>query len=170
MKKIFTSGILLMLFALTGCVKNTLTTYTDAPQVEWDAASWNANAVGVTYPFLTRVPLFNAATPTSQPSLTRTTGTFQLRVNLVGAQKTSDTQFTYTVSASESTAVAGKHYTAFSGTGTIPANSSFGLVNVALLDPGATSGTVDLVLQLTDNTTYKASVNYAKVGLRIAQN
>ena len=169
MKKIFTSGILL-LFVLTGCVKNTLTTYQDAPKVEWDASSWNANAVGVTYPFLVRIPTPGAATPSSQPLITRSSGNVQLRVNLVGLQRSTDSQFTYTVSASESTAVAGKHYSTLSGTGTIPANSSFGFVTVPILDPGASSGTVDLVLQLTDNSTYVASVNYAKVGLRIAQN
>ncbi len=170
MKKIFTSIICLSLFVLTGCVKNTLTTYEDAAKVEWDASSWNANAVGVTYPFLTRIPTPGAATPSSQPLITRTSGTVQLRVNLVGLQRKTDSEFTYSVSASESTAVAGKHYTSLSGTGTIPANSSFGFITVPILNPGATSGTVDLVLQLTDNATYTASVNYAKVGLRIAQN
>ena len=171
MKKILPSGIIVFLvFTLTGCIKNTLTTYQDTPKVEWDAASWNANAVGVTYPILTRVPTFNAATGTSQPLLTRSSGTIQLRVNLVGAQRSTDLQFAYFVSGAESTAVAGKHYTALSGNGTIPANSSFGYVSIPILDPGATSGTVDLVLQLSDNTALQASVNYSKLGLRIAQN
>ncbi|MEN9684717.1 MAG: hypothetical protein RLZZ28_503 [Bacteroidota bacterium] len=170
MKKIFTSSILLFMLALTGCVKNDLTVYQDAAKVEWDAASWNANAVGVAYPFMTRVPTQNAATPTSQPLLTRTTGTVQLRVNLVGNQRNADTEFTYAVSASESTAIAGTHYTAPSGKGIIPANSSFGFVTITILNPGAGTGSVDLVLQLTDNTAFQASVNYAKLGLRIAQN
>lgn len=170
MKKIFASGIVLMLFTLTGCVKNDLTLYQDAAKIEWDAASWNANSVGVTYPFMTRVPTQNAATPTSQPSLTRTTGTVQLRVNLVGALRTADTNFDFIVAGAESTAVSGKHYTAITGRGTIPANSSFGYVNIDILNPGATTGTVDIVLQLIDNSSISASVNYAKLGLRIAQN
>ncbi|MFX6702254.1 hypothetical protein ABTH29_20360, partial [Acinetobacter baumannii] len=74
------------------------------------------------------------------------------------------------VSQSETTAVAGTHYSALSGTGVIPANSSFGYVNVTILNPGPGTGTVDLVLQLTSNSTYTAAVNYAKVGLRISQN
>jgi len=167
---IFSSLSILMLFLFSGCIKNTLTTYKDAAQIEWDAASWNANSLGVTYPIFTRVPIFNAANPASQPTITRASGTIQLRVNLIGPQSNTDGTFTYTVSQSETTAVAGTHYTALSGTGVIPANSSFGYVNVAILNPGPGTGTVDLVLQLTSNSTYTAAVNYAKVGLRIAQN
>ena len=171
MKRIIFSSLgILTLFLFSGCIKNTLTTYKDAAQIEWDAASWNANSAGVTYPIFTRVPIFNAANPTSQPTITRASGTIQLRVNLIGPQSNTDGTFTYTVSQSETTAVAGTHYTALSGTGVIPANSSFGYVNVAILNPGPGTGTVDLVLQLTSNSTYTAAVNYAKVGLRIAQN
>ena len=115
MKKILTSSILLCILFLTGCVKNELTVYTGS-QVEFDAAAWNANAVGVTYPMLTRVPIANAATPTTQPTLTRATGTVTLRVNLVGAQSSTPISFDYVV-ASESTAVAGTHYTAITGKG-----------------------------------------------------
>ncbi len=168
MKKILTSSILLCVLFLTSCIKNELTVYKDA-KVEFDAASWNANAAGLTYPMMTRVPTFNATTPTSQPSLTRTTGAITLRVNLVGAQSSAATSFDYIVVGAETTAVAGSHYTALSGKGTIPANSSFGIIDLVILNPGATTGSKDLVLQIVDNATIKASVNYAKVGLRIAQ-
>lgn len=168
MKKILTSSILLCILFLTGCVKNELTVYTGSV-VEFDAATWNSNAAGLTYPMMTRVPTFNAATPTSQPSLTRTTGTVTLRVNLVGAQSSTPISFDYVV-ASESTATPGTHYTAITGKGTIPANSSFGTIDIAILNPGVSSTTArDLVLQLVDNSSIKASVNYAKVGLRISQ-
>lgn len=170
MKKILSSVIFLMLVVLTGCIKNELTTYKTDPKVEWDASTWNANAAGLTYPFLVKVPVPGIVTPASQPNLTRTTGTVSLRVNLVGAQRTTDTNFDYIVATAESTAVSGKHFAAISGKGTIPANSSFGTVTVTILDPGATSGSVDLVLQLVDNSNITASVNYSKVGLRIAQN
>lgn len=169
MKKILTSSILLCILFLTGCVKNELTVYTSSV-VEFDAASWNANAAGRTYPMMTRVPTFNASTPTSQPALTRATGNVTLRVNLVGAQSSSPINFSFTVVAGETTAIAGTHYTATTGTGTIPANSSFGTVTIQLLNPGVSSSTPgDLVLQLVDNASAKASVNYAKVGLRISQ-
>jgi hypothetical protein len=168
MKKILTSSILLCILFLTGCVKNELTVFTGAV-VEFDAASWNANAAGLTYPMMTRVPTFNAATPTSAASLTRATGTVTLRVNLVGAQRSTDTDFDFVV-AGESTATAGTHFTAFTGKGTIPANSSFGTITITILNTGVSSTTArDLVLQLVDNSSIKASVNYAKVGLRISQ-
>jgi hypothetical protein len=168
MKKILTSSILLCILFLTGCVKNELTVYTGAV-VEFDAASWNANGAGLTYPMMVRVPTFNAATPTSAAALTRATGTVTLRVNLVGAQRATATDFDFVV-ASESTATAGTHYTAITGKGTIPANSSFGTVTITILNPGVSSTTArDLVLQLVDNSSIKASVNYAKVGLRISQ-
>ena len=153
---------------LTGCVKNELTVYKGS-LVEFDAATWNANSTGLTYPMMTRVPAVNAATTTAAASLTRATTTVSLRVNLVGAQRSTATTFNYVV-ASESTAVAGTHYTALSGTGTIPAFSSFGTVTVTILNPGTASTTArDLVLQLVNSADIKVSTNYAKVGLRISQ-
>jgi hypothetical protein len=122
--------------------------------VEFDATTWNANGAGLTYAMLIRVPITGAVTPASQPAITRATGTVTLRVNLVGAQKSTATDFDFVV-ASEST---------------IPANSSFGTITITILNPGVSSTTArDLVLQLVDNASIKASVNYAKVGLRISQ-
>ncbi len=168
MKKILTSSILLCILFLTGCVKNELTVYKDAV-VEFDATTWNANGAGLTYAMLIRVPITGAVTPASQPAITRATGTVTLRVNLVGAQKSTATDFDFVV-ASESTATAGTHYTAITGKGTIPANSSFGTITITILNPGVSSTTArDLVLQLVDNASIKTSVNYAKVGLRISQ-
>ena len=169
MKKILTSSILLCILFLTGCVKNDLTVFTSSA-VEFDAATWNANAAGLAYPLMTRVPTFNAATPTSQPTITRTTSSVTLRVNLVGAQSNSDINFSYIVVTGESTAEAGTHFTLPSGVGTIPANSSFGLIRIDIVNTGVSSSTPkDLVLQLTDNSSIRASKNYAKIGLRISQ-
>jgi hypothetical protein len=168
MKKIITFSIMSCILFLTGCVKNELTVYKGSV-VEFDAATWNANSTGLTYPMMTRVPTLNGATPTSAASLTRATTSVSLRVNLVGAQRSTATTFNYVV-ASESTAVAGTHYTALSGTGTIPAFSSFGTVTVTILSPVASSATpVDLVLQLVNSPDINVSINYAKVGLRISQ-
>ena len=168
MKRIFFITTLLSAFMLNGCIKNELTIYKDT-KVEFDAAVWNANSAGITYPIIIRVPTFGAATATSQPALTRSSGTITLRVNLVGAQRSSATNFTYQVVAGESTAVVGTHFTTLSGTGSIPANSSFGLVSVPILNPGAGSGSRILVLQLIDNSEVQASFNYSKVGLSISQ-
>ncbi len=153
---------------LTGCVKNELTVYKGSV-VEFDAATWNTNFTGRTYPMMIRVPTLNGATPTSAASLTRATTSVSLRVNLVGAQRSTATNFTFKV-ATESTAVAGTHYTALTGTGTIPAFSSFGTVTVTFINPGVSSATpVDLVLELVNSPDIKVSPNYAKVGLRISQ-
>jgi hypothetical protein len=168
MKRIFFSIIAASALLLGGCIKNDQVVFQDS-QIEFDAAAWNANAVGVTYPILTRIPALGVATSSSNGALlTRTTGTFNLRVNLVGAQKTSATTFSYKV-ASESTAIAGTHYAAFSGTGTIPANSSFATIPVTVLNPGPGAGSVVLVLELVTGNGLTAATNYAKVGLSIAQ-
>ena len=168
MKRIFFIATILAVIVLPGCIKNDPVIYKDT-KVEFDAAIWNANGAGLTYPILTRVPAQNIATSASQPSLTRTSGAVQLRVNLVGAQRSTPTTFAYRVVSAESSAVASTHYTASSGTGTIPANSSFGIITIDILNPGATSGSKILVLELIDNNDVKVSVNYAKVGLSIAQ-
>jgi hypothetical protein len=166
MKRIFLSIAAAVTFLLGGCIKNEQVVFKDS-QIEFDAAAWNANALGVTYPIMTRVPILGAATPTSAASITRTSGTFTLRVNLIGGQKTTDTQFSYKV-ASESTAIAGTHYAAFSGTGTIPANSSFATIPVTILNPGPGVGSVVLVLELLTGNGLTAATNYNKVGLSIA--
>jgi Domain of unknown function (DUF4843) len=170
MRKLLSLSLLLIL-VFSSCIKNKEVIY-DQPTIEFDAAAWNANAAGLTYPFLTRVPAYGVATTTttSLTALTRTAGSFKVRVNLLGAQLKTDTEFTFRVVDTESTAVAGTHYTAFTGKGTIPAASSFGYFDVVILNPGATTGTKDLVLELVANNNLKVSSNYAKIGLRIAQN
>ena len=172
MKKIsiflFTFSFVLL---FTACIKNDQPIYT-ATVVELDAASWNANSVGVTYPILTRQPVFGRAPVSTNPSdsiITRRSGTIQLRVNLVGAQQATALEVTYEVVAAATTAVAGTHYTALAGKVTIPAKSSFGYIDVPILNPGATSGTVDLVIRLTGGTGVTISPNYNTVGLRISQ-
>lgn len=168
MKRIFFIITIVAAFALNGCTKNDPVIW-EGSQIEFDAAVWNSNAAGQTYPILTRVPAQGTVTGSSQPALTRSSGTVQLRVNLVGAQRSAPVNFTYQVVSAESTAVVGTHYTALTGTGTIPANSSFGIITINILNPGPGTGSRVLVLQLTDNPEAKVSVNYAKVGLSISQ-
>ena len=155
-------------FLSTGCIKNEIATFNGA-QIEWDASSWNSNAAGLTYPMMIRVPIYNAATPNSSPFITRTTGTIRLRVNVVGAQAATDRAFTFKFNQAESTGAPGTHFQAVTGTGTIPANSSFGFVDFVVLNPGAGTGTATAVLELTENTVFKPATNYAKIGLSIAQ-
>ena len=168
-------GIFLLMVAtisfLTGCIKNEDPVFT-APVVEMDAAAWNANSVGVTYPILTRQPAAGRASSSANASdsiITRRSGTIQLRVNLVGEQRNTATDVTYEVDQTASTAVAGTHYAPLSGTVTIPAHSSFGFISIQILNPGPTSGTKDLVIRLTGGNGVTVSKNYSTVGLRISQ-
>jgi hypothetical protein len=169
MKHIFVAIFsIALLSGLTGCIKNEPVTF-DSNQIEFDAATWNANGAGLTYPILARVPVQGAVTGTSAPSITRTTATVPLRINLLGKQQSAAKDFTYRVVTAESTAVDGTHFSTVSGTGSIPANSSFGIINIGILNPGATSGSRILVLELTENANFKPNVNYAKVGISISQ-
>jgi len=83
---------ILAITLLDSCVKNELTVFT-TPVVEFDAASWNANGAGLTYPILTRVPAYGRAASSSlDPLLTRLSpGIKKFRINLVGAQLPTDT-------------------------------------------------------------------------------
>ncbi len=159
---------LVSLAGLSGCIKNDLATV-KGTFAEFDATTWNANASGKTYPILTRVPAYGRAVNTSDPLLTKNSGTVKIRVNLVGAQRSTDTEISYSVDPA-STAVAGTHYVALPGKVTIPANSSFGEINLQILSTSsAPPASVDLILVLTGGADVKPNENYKYIGLRIAQ-
>jgi hypothetical protein len=160
-----------MLF-LSSCIKNDLPVWTKAT-VEFDAASWNTNAAGRTYPILTRVPAYGRAANTSDAVLSRaSTGIRKFRVNLIGKQFDQPVTVQYDLFGGDggSTAREGTHFkTARSFV--IPAKSSFGELEVEILNPGAQAGvaSVDLLLILTGSEGIETSVNYRILGLRIAQ-
>lgn len=176
----------LMLFSCKKLEENRF--FYDGPaQIEFDAASLNAITSPRTYPILLRVPGYGrgviaASVPATgvvaDPLITRTSGTIKFRVNLITAVQTKDQVISYRVVATEkdatgadvvvSTAVSGVHYTT-GNTFTIPANSSFGEITIQVLNPGATTGSKDLVLELVGNSEIKPSVNYNKIALRITQ-
>ena len=204
MKRIFPIITILAAFSITGCVKNDAVLF-EGTQVELDAATWNANAAGLTYPILTRIPAFNRALSSACPdsTLRRYPQTIRIRINLVGAQSNQDQAVSYEIFTSPITtvafpvtipanaglgcptaqtpsapaatlnvtdAVAGTHFTALSGTATIPANSSFGYIDVPILNAGPTAGTARFLgIRLKDNGNLKASTNYKEVGLAIDQ-
>lgn len=161
---------ILAIAMLDGCTKNELTVFT-APVVEFDAASWNANGAGLTYPILTRVPGYGRAAATADPALTRLSpGVKKFRINLVGQQLPTDTDV-FLVLGAGSTAVVGKHYAALPASIRIPAKSSFGELSIEILNPGTSSATpVDLNLTLSSGSNnIKVSENYKTIGLRISQ-
>jgi hypothetical protein len=67
-------------------------------------------------------------------------------------------------------AVSGTHYTALSGLCTIPKDSSFGYINIQILNAGATAGQARFLgIQLDSSGTLKPNPNYNKIGLTIDQ-
>lgn len=171
----------LIVFLFSACIENNEITFQDTV-VEFDAATYNSKASGQVYPLLTRVPGYGRATRTSNvaattlspaapadPALTRASGLVKFRVNLVGAQRSTDVVMNYKV-LPESTAISGTHYTT-PLTVTIPANTSFGEVSVQVINPGVASTTaVRLILQLEETNGVRVSENFKTIGLSIAQN
>lgn len=171
MKRITTFILAIATVSLLGsCVKNELPVFT-APVAEFDAASWNANSAGVNFPILTRVPGYGRPTAASDPLLTRTSpGIKKFRVNLVGQQLPTETEVYVIMNSVTSTAVAGTHYRSFTPVVKIPANSSFGEVEVDILNPGVAGTPKDLELILSSGTNgIKSNPNYNTIRLRIAQ-
>src|SRR6185503_18681252 len=88
MKQLFsiiTIGVVLSL-GLGACIKNDDVVWTGS-QVEIEATSWNANAAGLTYPIIPRIPGYGrVASPTADSTLRRQSRTISIRINLIGAQ------------------------------------------------------------------------------------
>jgi hypothetical protein len=193
MKRIYFFISIAFVIGMTACIKNDPVIYTNE-LAEFDATSWNANAAGVTYPLMVRVPIYGAATPTSSFTLHRSSGTVRLRVNMIGATSKSertvgfklfDVPFasaTFPATPSGQTpsragatlttaiAVPGTHYTAFGSTVTIPADSTWGYINLAILDAGATAGQARTIgISLDSTGTVKASPNYRHIAIAIDQ-
>jgi hypothetical protein len=170
MKFLSIFSILLTGLFFTACMEeNRMKLLFDEAYVEFDAAVWNNSAVGKTFPILNRVPVQGAATTTAAPLITRTTGTVPLRVNLVSKHLPTEQTFAVSVVADETTAQSGVHYTV-PATVSVPANSSFGTINVTILNPGATAGSVVLVLEVAGNNDVAVSENFKRAGISIAQN
>jgi hypothetical protein len=171
MKRITTFILAIATVSLLGsCVKNELPVFT-APVAEFDAATWNANAAGLSFPILTRVPGYGRAASASDPLLTRTSpGIKKFRVNLVGQQMPTETEVYVIMNSTTSTAVAGTHYRSFSPVVKIPANTSFGEVEVDILNPGVAGAARTLELILSSGTNgVTSNPNYNKIRLSIAQ-
>ena len=179
----------------SSCIKQIEKTYAGKPVAEIDATPLNSNAVGVNYPILTRVvPEGRPISTTVDSTLRRFAKTVKLRVNLFGPQSDKEETVGYKIVGSPITtiafpatisgqtpsraaatlnvsdAVAGTHYTALSGKVTIPANSSFGYINLQVLDAGATASQARyLGIRLDSTGSIMPSVNYAELGLVIDQ-
>jgi hypothetical protein len=198
MKKIF--SIIFGALLVTGCIKNK-DVIMDKTVAEFDATTWNAAASGVNYPILVRLAPFGRPILTSGPNvnntITRTTGSLQLRVNLVGPtskeQRTVGYQLfnlpaSFTSVAFPATptgqtpalaaatltlipAVEGVHYNTINKKSiTIPADSTWGYLNIQILNPGATAGRAAAFGVRLDSTgTVLPSPNYSEIAVAIDQ-
>jgi len=178
---------------LASCIKNDPVIFKDT-QAEIDAASYNANAAGLTYPIIPRNLPAGRAAGTSDSTLRRWPHIVKIRVNLIGAVTNADRTVTYetfnspittinfpatitgqTPSAAAaaltvSDAVVGTHYATLSGTVVIPAGSSFGFIDVQILNPGPSAGQAKFLgIKLNTSGTVKPATNYSQIGLVIDQ-
>lgn len=191
MKRTFFFISIAAILGLSSCIKNDQVTFTDGV-AEFDATTWNANAAGVNYPVMTRVPFMGNATTTAAFTLHRTSGTVRLRVNMVGAVSKTDrtvgfklfdvpfTSVSFPATAAGQTpsrpsgalaaspAIPGTNYTALGNTVTIPADSTWGYINLSILDVPATAGQCRTIgISLDSSGTVKPSVNYRNLALAI---
>ncbi len=194
MKKIIQFLVIIVTaFSLASCIKNDPVILNNTV-AEFDATAVNSNAAGLTYPIIGRIPGYGRAANTLDSTLRRYAQTVKIRVNLVGPQSgtaetvgyevfsTPVTTFTMPATITGQTpsaaggsltvtdAVAGTNFTALSGMVTIPPNSSFGFLDLPILNPGPTAGSGRFIgLRLNDKGTIKASFNYRDLGLVIDQ-
>ena len=178
MKRYINGISLIALFSLviTGCTKLKEPVFTDG-LVEFDAAAYHAKSGGFPFPLLNRVPAgFGRATSAAMdPVLTArtTTDTVRMRINIVGAQRTTAETVSLKVSTTFSTAIEGTHFDLIDKTVTIPANSSFGIARWVIRNPGAPAvgapATVQVIFELQGNESLKPSENFKYVGWTISQ-
>lgn len=197
MKKLLSIPVaaLILLFCLSGCIKND-PVLVEGAKVEFDATALNTNAAGFTYPIMGRIPAYGRVANTTDSTLRRYPQTVRIRINLVGAQLSSPGTVGYEVSTTTapittfampatiagqtpaspagilavSNAVAGIDYVALSGKIDFPANSSFGFINITILNPGSIAGQGKYIgLKLNNSGTIKPSINYSELGLVIDQ-
>jgi hypothetical protein len=185
--------ILLTTFVLGSCIKNDPVLMA-GQKAEFDATTTNNNALSLTYPILGRIPGYGRVANTLDSTLRRYPQTVKLRINLIGRQSTKSETVGYeiftspittfsmpatitgqTPSASAATltvtdAVVGTHFTSLSGTVTIPANSSFGFIDLVILNPGATASSGRFIgLRLNEKGSIQPAFNYRELGLVIDQ-
>jgi|APDOM4702015248_1054824.scaffolds.fasta_scaffold53124_2 hypothetical protein len=168
------SFTLLISLFLSSCIKNKDITWSGSV-VEFDVAAYTTKSGGLPFPLVNRVPTgYGRALGGLDPVLTtRTvTDTIRMRINLVGAPKTTAQTVSVKVSSNFSTAVPGVHFDLIDTQVTIPANSNFGFARWVIRNPGppAVTGTsVQAVFELSGNSEVLASENFKYVGWLIAQ-
>lgn len=114
----------------------------------------------------------NPAVKTVAVGTAATPGSDDVKIQLIGPQRSTATELTYTIDAANSTAVSGTHYTiANLGKVTLPANSSFAYIHVNLVPNSiTTTDSKKLVFTLVGSSDLPASANYKTYTLTITKN
>jgi len=196
MKTKYSLIILVAVLFFSSCIKNEPRILREQ-LVEFDATSFNNNSLGfastINFPILGRNPGFGRASNTTDSTIRRFAQTLRIRVNLIGPQSSKDetvgfeifgtpiitfsqpaTASGQTPSASGATlgifdAVPGVDYAIPASKAlTIPANSSFGFLDLQILASPAAPGTGRFIgLRLNNTGSLKVSVNFSELGLVI---
>jgi hypothetical protein len=195
MKKNINILLLSTLVLLFSCIKQVEKQMQGNSVAEIDATPLNSSNAIAGYPVLAKIPAFARPILTADSTLRRLNGTVRVRINLVGPQvnnaltvgykimSTSPlTTFSFPATASGQTpsaaaatlnvtnAVSGTHYTPLSGLCTIPANSSFGYIDIAMINGAPSPGQARFIgIQLDSSGTLLPNPNYNKLGLVIDQ-
>lgn len=137
---------------MTGCFKDYEERYLfDENRLEFEDAVTNGNATGKTFPILGPIPADD--------------GEVRLQVNMTGEQADHDRTVSFRVVPEETTAVEGTDFALPKGKEfVIPANSSFGFIEIELLPDG--SGSPTIVLELLQSDDMKVLDRYHKIGVR----
>ncbi|MBB4109616.1 hypothetical protein [Pedobacter zeae] len=145
--KIYLLLLTLISISSISCMKNRDNIYTGPDVVEF-------------------VPL----TASVKKGTTAAPGTAVATVQLVGHQKSVDTEITYEVAAT-STGTLGTHFSLSGTTGKviIPANSSAATITVTAIPANIATGTRTVVLNLVGNSSIAPSANYKTYTLTITQ-
>jgi hypothetical protein len=194
MKKLFLF-ILLASIVFASCIKQIDKTFTGTPVAEIDATPLHSFATGATYPIMVRIPAFSRPVNTTDSTIRRWSRTVRIRVNLVGPQvgeaqtvgykvfggsPVPTIAFPATISGQTpsspaatltlSDAVSGVHYDPLPGIVTIPADSSFGYIDVVIRNNGSTAGQARFLgIQLDSSGTLLPNPNYNKIAIAIDQ-
>lgn len=194
-KNLYMLAGLLSILALSSCIKQIDKTFQGQTVVEIDPTVLNSANATAGYPVLTRIPAEGIPLRTADSTLRRLNGIVRVRLNLVGPQSdqaqtigykilttspitsvsfpataTGQTPSAAAATLAVSNAVAGTHYTALSGSCTIAAKSSYGYIEIPIINGGATAGQARFLgIQLDSSGTLKPNPNYNKIGLAIDQ-
>jgi hypothetical protein len=172
----------------TSCIKENAPVF-EQNVVEIDAAAYNGTFGLLPFPIILQVPSAPGRPIAGSDVICKQNiGTVDLRVNLIGKQRSTPTVINYTTfnpttvagfpasgnisygttPVPAANAVSGTHYTT-SGTLTIPANSSFGNIRLVVINTMSLVNQTRLVgLELTGGDV-APSVNYRRIVMAIDQ-